>query len=56
MILSKKEIKDFEKVSKPLMKYLAENHHPHVTVIVVNNRAEIMEGSASVVTNEFIRD
>lgn len=56
MILTEEQKKDFEKVSKPLIKFLAENFHPHVTVIVENNRAEILEGSASVITNEFIED
>jgi len=56
MILTKEQKSDFEKVVKPLMKYLAENHHPHVTAIVECGRAEILEGSASIVTDEFIRD
>lgn len=56
MILSKKQIKDFEEAAKPLIKYLAENHHPHVKAIVEGGRAEILEGSASIVTDEFILD
>lgn len=56
MILTEEQKKHFEKVSKPLIKFLAENFHPHVTVIVENNRAEILEGSASIIINEFIED
>ena len=56
MILSKEKIKEFEEVAKPLIKFLAENFHPHVTVIVDGGRAEILEGSASIVTDEFIVD
>ena len=56
MILTKEQIAEFEKASRPLIKYLAENHHPHVTAIVVSDRAEILEGSASIINVEFIRD
>ena len=56
MILSKEEISKFEKAAKPLIQYLAENHHPHVTVIVACNGAEILESSANVKVEEFIRD
>ena len=56
MILTNEQKENFEKAVKPLMKYLAENHHPHVTAIVEGGRAEILEGSASVVTDEFILD
>tara|TARA_R110000782_G_scaffold256574_1_gene345642 strand:- start:333 stop:503 length:171 start_codon:yes stop_codon:yes gene_type:complete len=56
MILNKEQKEKFEEAAKPLMKYLAENHNPHVTVIVVSDTAEIMEGLASIVTDEFIID
>lgn len=46
MILTEEQKKEFEKAVKPLMKYLAENHHPHVTVIVDGNAAELLEGIA----------
>ena len=35
---------NFKDAVKPLMKYLAENHHPHVTAIVEGNQTEILEG------------
>jgi len=56
MILTKEQKEEFEEKVKPVIKWLAENFHPHVTVIVENNRAEILEGSASIVTDEFIPD
>jgi len=56
MILSKEQIEKFNEASMPLIKYLAENHHPHVTVIVQSDRAEILESSATVLTREYIVD
>ena len=34
----------FEEACRPLMQYLAENHHPHITVTVNSTRAELVEG------------
>jgi len=34
----------FEKAVKPLMDFLMEDYHPHVTVIVTSTTAELMEG------------
>lgn len=56
MILTKEQTEQFLEASKPLMKFLAENFHPHVTAIVVSNSAEILESSANVKTDEFIPD
>ena len=47
---------DFENVVKPVMKYLAENHHPHMKIIIDSNVAELVEGVKTVVTDEFIVD
>lgn len=46
----------FSEAVKPLMKYLSENHHPHTTCIVQNNKAELVEGIMTYVTDEFILD
>jgi len=46
----------FEEAVRPLMKYLAENHHPHTHVIVESNSAELSEGVKSVVTDEYLVD
>jgi hypothetical protein len=47
---------EFKKACKPLMKYLSENHHPHVKVIVDCNTAEMVEGMKFFESNEFILD
>lgn len=46
----------FEEVVTPLMKYLADHHHPYVTVIVTSTTAEMVEGMKGFNTNEFIKD
>lgn len=34
----------FTKAAMPLIKYLAENRHPHCTAVVTSTGAELMEG------------
>ena len=34
----------FEEAARPLIKYLAENYHPHVTAIITGTSGELLEG------------
>jgi len=47
MILKKSQREEFETVSKPLIKWLNENCHPHVSVIITTTSSELLEGMAS---------
>ena len=42
--------------AEPLIKYLSENYHPHVTAIVDATHCEILEGQMIHTTKEFLRD
>ena len=55
-LLSHVETNDFESACRPLMKYLCENYHPHMKVIVEGNCAVLLEGEKSFNTNEYILD
>ena len=48
MILTEKQIEEFKEVVKPVMKYLnnRKTFHPHVTIIVSGDNAELLEGIA----------
>ena len=35
--------KDFKENARPLLKYLAENHHPHTTAIITSTSIELVE-------------
>lgn len=57
----KKEIEDnepndFKSASRPLIKFLAENHHPHMKAIVESNKAELFEGIESIDINYYVID
>jgi hypothetical protein len=49
---------EFEKVARPVMKFLSNPKvfHPYVKVIIENGRAELVEGIVSFVTEDYILD
>ena len=56
MILNEQQRIEFEKVSRPLIKWLNENCHPHVIALIEPGRAELTEGVYSVLVNDYIPD
>ena len=54
--MSKEELSSFEEAAKPLIKWLAENEHPHHTAIVTSTHAELLESKMAFPTEEFIKD
>jgi len=56
MVLTKEQIEQLEEVVKPVMEWLSNNCHPHTTVIIDVTNAELVEGIATVVTQEFVKD
>lgn len=47
----------FEELTRPILKYLCENYHPHVTVIITPTSAELLEGLKTIgYVDDFIRD
>ena len=51
-----KKLTEFREAAKPLIKYLCENHHPHMTVIVTPTDAQLVEGAMTIKCDEFILD
>ena len=56
MIISEEKRKEFDSVAKPLIKWLNDNCHPHVSVIVSPSSAELCEGICIHNTDEYIKD
>lgn len=46
----------FEAAARPLIEWLAKNVHPHTSVIVDSNSAELVEGLHSLKTNDYLQD
>jgi hypothetical protein len=47
---------EFIELVTPVMKWMAENLHPHTKIIIEANTAELVEGEISYNNNEFIVD
>jgi hypothetical protein len=47
---------EFNELVKPIMKWMAENLHPHTKIIVEANNAELVEGFMAVSTDEYLID
>jgi len=56
MILNEEQRKEFEQVVRPLIKWLNDNYHPHVTVVADCSSAELSEGVNSFVTEDYWKD
>ena len=45
----------FEEVTRPVIKWLAQNVHPHHSVIIDSTHAELLEGRLAVSTEEYLQ-
>lgn len=55
MVLTKEQIKAFEKASRPLIKFI-NDFHPHTEVIVKMDGAEFLETICGVKIEDYIKD
>lgn len=54
---NKIKIAELQKAAEPLLKYLCEKHHPHVTCIVTGTTIELLEGKISIPKIfDFVKD
>jgi len=46
----------FEYTMKPAIKWLNDNGHPHMTILITPTSAELVEGVQVIITKEFLKD
>lgn len=56
MAFTAEEKKAFEESARPLIKWLAENVHPHHHVVVTSTSAQLLQGQMSMSDESFLRD
>jgi hypothetical protein len=56
MKTQEERVAEFNELVRPLMKWMAENLHPHTKIIVEANNAELVEGCMAVRTDEYLVD
>ena len=55
-MLSSKQIKEFEVLAKPLIKWLNDNGNPHTKIEITCTSAEVYGGLVIINTEEFVKD
>jgi hypothetical protein len=50
------EYNEFEEIVRPVIKYMAEKHHPHTTLIIDALHAELVEGVMVLSTKDYLID
>ena len=56
MFMNQQERDKFEKIARPLIKFLNDNFHPHVKVVIDCTNAELLEGIYNFRTEDYIKD
>ena len=48
---------EFEELARPMIKWLCDNYHPHVIVVITPTSAELNEGVLCIGTiNDYLKD
>jgi len=55
-ILNKDQFEEFKRLSDPLVKWINDNMDPHSMIIIDCDSAKLMDGVASHVTTQYIKD
>ena len=56
MELNEKQLEELKQVTAAVIKWINENCHPHTYIIIDTTGAEVLEGVATVLNDEYIRD
>jgi hypothetical protein len=56
MILTKEQLESFHEAARPMMAWMNEHLHPHHTVVIEHNRAELHEGCVNIIDNQYLKD
>jgi len=54
--MTEEQQKEFEKLTNPLIKFINDHGHPHMTIIIDNSSAELLSGEMCHRTEEFWKD
>ena len=56
MTMTAEQRAQFEALSRPLIQWLNDNCHPHTTIVIEPDSAELLEGVSAFKTTEYIKD
>lgn len=55
-MITDEKLEEFEDLAKPLIKFLNDNFHPMMKIIITTDNAELVEGYANIHTDEYVKD
>ena len=55
-MMTDKQLKEFEDLSRPLIKWLNDNSAPHAVIIIEVDSARLLSGELGFYTKDFIKD
>jgi len=55
-MMTAEQRKQFEVLARPLIKFLNDEGHPHMSAVISTSHAEIVEGVCAFQTDEYILD
>jgi len=56
MTITKEQSAEMLEAAKPLIQWINENCHPHTQIILDQTHVQLLEGVASNMTKEFLKD
>ncbi len=56
MFANEEQRNELEKLTRPIIKYLNDNFHPHITVVINTVGAELLEGICNYSTKDYLKD
>lgn len=54
--MTEQQQKEFEKVTRPVIKWLCDNGHPHMTIFINPISAALYEGEIAYTTEDYLKD
>lgn len=54
--MTEEQREQFEALARQMMKWLCDNCHPHVTVVIDPTSAQLGEGTIAFTTIEYVKD
>lgn len=56
MLMNPEQQKEFEIISRPVMKFINDNCDPHAIVVIDGTNAQLTEGVCGYSTNDYLKD
>jgi hypothetical protein len=56
IVMTEEQKAEFERIARTMMDWLCANGHPHMTILIDQTHAELLEGCVVFTTTEYLRN